>query len=90
MNRMERFLIGCCAVIVLYFGTYALLYLNRKPAGDLAYWCYTTEEPRNGLWGEDTLYYLFYPVYIIHQRVFAGQRHIFDFYYAPIPADFKG
>jgi hypothetical protein len=90
MKRIKRILIFGAFAIAIYVAAYGILYYNRKPAGDLAYWDYTSEEPRNGLWGEDCLYYGFYPVYIIHQRLFHCQRHIFDFYFAQIPDDFQG
>ena len=90
MKHIRRALISGMSAIVIYVAAYGRLYCHRKPAGDLAYWCYTKEEPRNGLWGEDCLYYGFYPVYIVHQRLFHCQRHIFDFHFAEIPDDFPG
>lgn len=85
MKRVKRIgFIGGCS-IVLYVTIYSVLYCNRKPAGDLAYWCHTENGPD---WVEDGLYYGFYPVYIVHQRVFHCQRHIWDFTTAYLPANF--
>ena len=90
MKHVKRISVMAVSLITLYVTIYGVLYCNRKPAGDLAYWCYTREEPRNGLLGEDCLYYGFYPVYMVHQRLFHSQRHIYDFHFAEIPADCPG
>jgi len=84
---MKRIAIISVSSIILYIIYYGVLYSHRKPAGDLAYWCYTGTGPT---WVEDSLYCGFYPAYRIHQRVFHCQRHIADFPFAEIPADFKG
>jgi hypothetical protein len=72
-----------CAYVIAYAATYA----NRKPAANLAYWAYTEDTPE---WVEDCLYYGFYPVYFIHQRLFQVGRHTWDREPVEIPADFKG
>ena len=85
--KRRRIVIGGISAIILYIAIYGWLYYHRKPAGDLAYWDYTGPGPMRA---DDCLYYAFYPVYIIHQRVFHCQRHIKDFHFAEIPDDFPG
>jgi len=85
MKRIEiGFLLG---LIVLYVAGYALIYANRKPAANLAYWAYTEDSPE---WVEDCFYYGFYPLYFIHQRVFHIGRHIWDRPVWVIPPGFEG
>jgi hypothetical protein len=87
MKRLKHIAITSIFAISLYMISYGVLYWHRKPAADLAYWCYTGTGPD---WVEDCLYYGFYPAYIIHQRALHCQRHIWDFPKLEIPPNFQG
>ena len=72
---------------LLYLAVYASLFHLRRPAANLAYWAYTEDTPE---WIETCLYYVFFPVYFVHQRVFDVQRHTWDRFEIIYPPDFKG
>lgn len=74
-------------LILIYVMAYFALYSNRKPAANLAYWAYSEDKPQ---WVENCLYYGFFPVYFIHQRVFGIGRHTWDREEIHIPPDFQG
>lgn len=76
MKRAKDIAIFSIFLVVLYIAIYGAFYCNRKPSADPAFWRYTGHGPR---WVEDCFFHGFYPVYIIHQRVFHCQRHMWDF-----------
>ncbi len=66
---------GIC-LLILYVGSYAILYANRSPAANLGYFVYS----HGGVEKEDQetiLYYLYYPVYKVY-RLFGIGRHNYD------------
>ena len=77
------------SLMILYVGSYALLYLLR-PAGESAnglYFVYTrgrkTEARETREMRETVMYYFYYPVYKVHSRL-GGQKHNYD---RPAPTD---
>ncbi len=75
----------CC--FLLYVFAYVTLFHYRRPAANLAYWCYTGTGPD---WAETCLYYGFFPVYFVHARMFDGHRHTWDRSQPVYPANFEG
>ncbi len=71
----DRFWYGLLCSFCLYIAIYGCLFHYRRPAANLAYWAYTDAGPD---WVETCLYYGFFPVYFVHQRVFHSQRHTWD------------
>lgn len=68
-TKAPRLLALAAAVYVL---TYALAYAQRKPAGNLAYFCYTG--PAFSEHVEHALYRIYWPVYKLH-RALGAWRH---------------
>jgi hypothetical protein len=77
-----------CAICA-YVDVYALLYAHREPAANLAYWAYTTPV-QAPLWVESSLYYGFYPIYFVHERLLGGWRHNYDRTHPVYPPGFSG
>jgi hypothetical protein len=71
-NRVAFSAVWACGI---YLTIYGVLYYLRGSAANLSYWVYSERTPD---WVECSLYYGFYPAYIVHQRCFGGQRHIYD------------
>ena len=89
MNRGARGLAVAIVLISIYVLLYAVLYSNRKPAGNLAYWVYTGEDMPDEV--ERILYYVFYPLYFVHQRAFHVGPHTWDRpEWVMPPPDFQG
>ncbi|HLX69719.1 MAG TPA: hypothetical protein VKV04_08845 [Verrucomicrobiae bacterium] len=87
MKQAINRLIWVVSILIAYSGFYAVLYCNRKPSANLAYWAYTKNCPEQV---ETGLYYIFYPAYFIHQRAFHAGRHTWDRPEWVMPPDFKG
>ena len=87
MNKHLAFL--GCFVLCLYLGAYVILYHFRRPAANLAYWCYTSGG-RESEARERCTYYCFYPVYFVHQRFLGAGRHTWDRPAPYVPPGFQG
>jgi hypothetical protein len=67
--------------LAVYISSYGVLYLQRKPAGNMFYFQYLDSGPAAA---ERVISWVFYPVSWIHTRVFSGQKHVWD---RPAPVD---
>jgi hypothetical protein len=85
MKRRKEYSLLC--IVCLYIAVYSCLFYFRRPAANLAYWAYTENTSETV---ETCLYYGFFPVYYVHQRVFNVQKHTWDRSEPVYPPGFNG
>ncbi|HVM63015.1 MAG TPA: hypothetical protein VMV72_19305 [Verrucomicrobiae bacterium] len=85
--KKRHLVIAVLLLFVFYVGSYTLLYMNRHPAGNLAYFVYLKNDAPDA--EEYALYYFYYPIYKLHLRL-GGGKHNWDRYRGVVTKDFNG
>jgi hypothetical protein len=73
MKEPKLVIIGI-AILCIYFGSYALMYYRKSPAGNLAYFQYLSDGTDRQEWA---VYYFYYPVYRVHTWI-GCVHHVWD------------